>query len=115
MNEGPPAADVLRGRSPRELSHDVTSFDSAVIFLIKSLFYPVTAVAFGDEAAVAQLAEKPFGFGVRTDQLDPAGVFGDQGDGETVALEYRLQRVALRSGDAASTNAVDSGFPKKRS
>ena len=46
MNEDPPAADVLRGRSPQDLSHDVTSFDSAVVFLIKSLFYPVTAVAF---------------------------------------------------------------------
>ncbi|MEP6549426.1 MAG: undecaprenyl-phosphate glucose phosphotransferase [Gammaproteobacteria bacterium] len=46
MNEAPPAADILRGQSPREMSHDVTSFDSAVIFLIKSLFYPVSAVAF---------------------------------------------------------------------
>lgn len=46
MNDGPPVADILRGRFPRELSHDVTSFDSAVIFLIKSLFYPVIAVAF---------------------------------------------------------------------
>ncbi len=46
MNEPAAAADILRGRSTRDLSHDVTSFDSAVIFLIKSLFYPLSAVAF---------------------------------------------------------------------
>ncbi len=46
MNEGSPAAEIVRGRSPQDWSHDVTSFDSGVIFLIKALFFPVSAVAF---------------------------------------------------------------------
>ncbi|MEP6885010.1 MAG: undecaprenyl-phosphate glucose phosphotransferase [Gammaproteobacteria bacterium] len=41
-----PVSDLLGRRSPQNRSHDVTSFDSAIVFLIKSLFYPVTAVAF---------------------------------------------------------------------
>jgi putative colanic acid biosysnthesis UDP-glucose lipid carrier transferase len=33
-------------RSRSHLSHDVTSFDSGAVFLVKALFYPVTVVAF---------------------------------------------------------------------
>jgi putative colanic acid biosysnthesis UDP-glucose lipid carrier transferase len=35
----------VRGRSKHDLSQDVTSFDSGAVFLVKALFYPVTAVA----------------------------------------------------------------------
>jgi putative colanic acid biosynthesis UDP-glucose lipid carrier transferase len=37
-------ARIARARS--HMSHDVTSFDSGAVFLIKALFYPVTVVAF---------------------------------------------------------------------
>jgi putative colanic acid biosynthesis UDP-glucose lipid carrier transferase len=37
-------ARIARARS--QMSHDVTSFDSGAVFLIKALFYPVTVVAF---------------------------------------------------------------------
>jgi putative colanic acid biosynthesis UDP-glucose lipid carrier transferase len=37
-------ARIARARS--QMSHDVTSFDSGTVFLIKALFYPVTVVAF---------------------------------------------------------------------
>jgi putative colanic acid biosynthesis UDP-glucose lipid carrier transferase len=39
-----PGARIARSRS-HDLSHDVTSFDSGAVFLVKALFYPVTAVA----------------------------------------------------------------------
>jgi putative colanic acid biosysnthesis UDP-glucose lipid carrier transferase len=38
-------ADILRARSQPQ-SQDVTSFDSGAVFMVKALFYPVTAVAF---------------------------------------------------------------------
>jgi len=38
-------AGISRGRSLHDLSHDVTSFDSGAVFLVKALFYPVTTVA----------------------------------------------------------------------
>jgi putative colanic acid biosysnthesis UDP-glucose lipid carrier transferase len=38
-------ASIVRTRS-RPQSQDVTSFDSSAVFLVKALFYPVTAVAF---------------------------------------------------------------------
>ncbi len=37
-------ARIARSRS--HMSHDVTSFDSGAVFLVKALFYPVTVVAF---------------------------------------------------------------------
>ena len=37
-------ARIARARS--HMSHDVTSFDSGSVFLVKALFYPVTVVAF---------------------------------------------------------------------
>ena len=39
------AADIVRARSQPQ-SQDVTSFDSGTVFMVKALFYPVTAVAF---------------------------------------------------------------------
>src|SRR5271168_5538077 len=36
---------IVRTRSKPQ-SQDVTSFDSGAVFLVKALFYPVTAVAF---------------------------------------------------------------------
>jgi putative colanic acid biosysnthesis UDP-glucose lipid carrier transferase len=45
MYENSPAAGIARGTPPHKLSHDVTSFDSGAVFLIKALFYPVTSVA----------------------------------------------------------------------
>jgi hypothetical protein len=39
------AAGIVRPRS-QLLSQDVTSFDSGPVFVVKALFYPVTAVAF---------------------------------------------------------------------
>ncbi len=38
-------ADIVRARSQPQ-SQDVTSFDSGAVFMVKALFYPVTAVAF---------------------------------------------------------------------
>ena len=46
MTDDSLAADIVRGRSQHDLSQDVTSFDSGAVFLVKALFYPVTAVAF---------------------------------------------------------------------
>ena len=46
MRDDSLAADIVRGRSQHDLSQDVTSFDSGAVFLVKALFYPVTAVAF---------------------------------------------------------------------
>jgi putative colanic acid biosynthesis UDP-glucose lipid carrier transferase len=45
MNDDSLAAGIVRGRLPL-LSQDVTCFDSGTVFLVKALFYPVTAVAF---------------------------------------------------------------------
>src|SRR5450755_1642928 len=45
MIDEPLMADLVRARSQPQ-SQDVTSFDSSAVFLIKALFYPVTAVAF---------------------------------------------------------------------
>jgi putative colanic acid biosynthesis UDP-glucose lipid carrier transferase len=45
MIDEPLLADLVRARSQPQ-SQDVTSFDSSAVFLIKALFYPVTAVAF---------------------------------------------------------------------
>jgi putative colanic acid biosynthesis UDP-glucose lipid carrier transferase len=39
-------AEVRIARSRSHISHDVTSFDSGSVFLVKALFYPVTVVAF---------------------------------------------------------------------
>jgi putative colanic acid biosynthesis UDP-glucose lipid carrier transferase len=39
------AGGDIRGRLQHHLSHDVTSFDSDAVFLVKALFYPVTTVA----------------------------------------------------------------------
>jgi putative colanic acid biosysnthesis UDP-glucose lipid carrier transferase len=39
------APRIVRGRPQHDLSQDVTSFDSGAVFLVKALFYPVTAVA----------------------------------------------------------------------
>lgn len=44
MIEDTPATGIARGRPRYDLSHDVTSFDSGALFLVKALFYPVTAV-----------------------------------------------------------------------
>jgi putative colanic acid biosynthesis UDP-glucose lipid carrier transferase len=41
-----------------QMSHDVTSFDSGAVFLIKALFYPVTVVAFF--ALCLWLGDRPF-------------------------------------------------------
>src|SRR3984957_7590061 len=38
------APRIVRGRPQHDLSQDVTSFDSGAVFLVKALFYPVTAV-----------------------------------------------------------------------
>ena len=38
--------EVRIARSRSHISHDVTSFDSGAVFLVKALFYPVTVVAF---------------------------------------------------------------------
>lgn len=46
MTDDSLAADIARGRSQHDQSQDVTSFDSGAVFLVKALFYPVTAVAF---------------------------------------------------------------------
>ncbi len=45
MNDDSLADGIVRAR-PAPLSQDVTSFDSSAVFLIKALFYPVTAVVF---------------------------------------------------------------------
>src|SRR5260370_20122721 len=45
MIQASPAAGIARRRTPHDLSHDVTSFDSGAVFLVKALFYPVTTVA----------------------------------------------------------------------
>jgi putative colanic acid biosynthesis UDP-glucose lipid carrier transferase len=45
MNDDSLAAGIVRARPP-PLSQDVTSFDSAAVFLVKALFNPVTAVTF---------------------------------------------------------------------
>src|SRR5260370_31782267 len=45
MIQNSPAAGIARRRTPHDLSHDVTSFDSGAVFLVKALFYPVTTVA----------------------------------------------------------------------
>jgi hypothetical protein len=45
MNDDSLAAGIVRARPPL-LSQDVTCFDSGAVFLLKALFYPVTAVAF---------------------------------------------------------------------
>jgi putative colanic acid biosynthesis UDP-glucose lipid carrier transferase len=45
MNDDSLAAGIVRAR-PSLKSQDVTSFDSGAVFLVKALFYPVTAVAF---------------------------------------------------------------------
>jgi Undecaprenyl-phosphate glucose phosphotransferase len=45
MNDDSLAAGIVRAR-PSLTSQDVTSFDSGAVFLVKALFYPVTAVAF---------------------------------------------------------------------
>jgi hypothetical protein len=39
-------ARIARARARSHISHDVTSFDSGAVFLVKALFYPVTVVAF---------------------------------------------------------------------
>jgi putative colanic acid biosysnthesis UDP-glucose lipid carrier transferase len=39
------AAGIVHERSKRYASHEVTSFDTGAVFLVKALFYPVTAVA----------------------------------------------------------------------
>lgn len=44
MTEESVAGGMIRARTP--LSHEVTSFDSGAVFLVKALFYPVTVVAF---------------------------------------------------------------------
>ena len=44
ITEGSPRAGFASSRS--HISHDVTSFDSGTVFLVKALFYPVTVVAF---------------------------------------------------------------------
>jgi putative colanic acid biosysnthesis UDP-glucose lipid carrier transferase len=49
-------ARIARARS--QMSHDVTSFDSGAVFLIKALFYPVTVVAF--LALCLELGDRPF-------------------------------------------------------
>jgi Undecaprenyl-phosphate glucose phosphotransferase len=45
MIDESPLADIVRARSHPQ-SQDVTSFDSSAVFMVKALFYPVTAVAF---------------------------------------------------------------------
>src|SRR5882724_10847077 len=45
MIDESPLADIVRARSHPQ-SQDVTSFDSGAVFMVKALFYPVTAVAF---------------------------------------------------------------------
>jgi putative colanic acid biosysnthesis UDP-glucose lipid carrier transferase len=44
ITERPLEVRITRSRS--HISHDVTSFDSGTVFLVKALFYPVTVVAF---------------------------------------------------------------------
>ena len=44
ITEHPLEVRIARSRS--HISHDVTSFDSGAVFLVKALFYPVTVVAF---------------------------------------------------------------------
>jgi putative colanic acid biosynthesis UDP-glucose lipid carrier transferase len=44
ITEHPLGAGIVRTRA--QISHDVTSFDSGAVFLVKALFYPVTVVAF---------------------------------------------------------------------
>lgn len=47
MSENSSATQTTVGQLPADLtSHDVTSFDSGLVFVVKALFYPVGAVAF---------------------------------------------------------------------
>jgi putative colanic acid biosynthesis UDP-glucose lipid carrier transferase len=46
LSNNAPSDGVLHGRARPDHSHDVTSFDSGVVFLVKALFYPVTTVTF---------------------------------------------------------------------
>jgi putative colanic acid biosysnthesis UDP-glucose lipid carrier transferase len=57
ITEHPLEVRIARSRS--HISHDVTSFDSGAVFLVKALFYPVTVVAF--LALCLWLAGRPFG------------------------------------------------------
>jgi putative colanic acid biosynthesis UDP-glucose lipid carrier transferase len=56
ITEQPLAAGIARSRP--HISHDVTSFDSGAVFLVKALFYPVTVVAF--LALCLWLGDRPF-------------------------------------------------------
>jgi putative colanic acid biosynthesis UDP-glucose lipid carrier transferase len=57
ITEHPLEVRIARSRS--HISHDVTSFDSGAVFLVKALFYPVTVVAF--LALCLWLGGHPFG------------------------------------------------------
>jgi putative colanic acid biosynthesis UDP-glucose lipid carrier transferase len=57
ITEYPREVPIARSRS--HLSHDVSSFDSGTVFLVKALFYPVTVVAF--LALCLWLGGRPFG------------------------------------------------------
>lgn len=47
MSENSSVTDIASDRlSEGLISHDVTSFDSGLVFVVKALFYPVTTVAF---------------------------------------------------------------------
>jgi putative colanic acid biosysnthesis UDP-glucose lipid carrier transferase len=57
MNDDSLAAGIVRARHPL-LSQDVTCFDPGAVFLVKALFYPVTAVAYF--MLCLWLAKRPF-------------------------------------------------------
>jgi putative colanic acid biosynthesis UDP-glucose lipid carrier transferase len=58
MDEGSAIEGRMRRSSGYDLLQDVTSFDSGAVFVVKALFYPVTAVAL--MAVCLWLAERPY-------------------------------------------------------
>jgi putative colanic acid biosysnthesis UDP-glucose lipid carrier transferase len=58
MDEERPVTGLMRRSSGYDLLQDVTSFDTGAVFLVKALFYPVTAV--GLLALCLWVAERPY-------------------------------------------------------
>ena len=58
MDEERPVRGLMRRSSGYDLLQDVTSFDTGAVFLVKALFYPVTAV--GLLALCLWVAERPY-------------------------------------------------------
>ena len=58
MDEDGPVTGLMRRSSGYDLLQDVTSFDSGAVFLVKALFYPVTAVSL--LALCLWVAQRPY-------------------------------------------------------